>query len=84
MSRNLISIKTNFFFFSSSSDPVASKLSRMAQVYENVCRLCAFKYIIPGLLIFSPEGIQHGLQQKIHECLQFTASNLKIITKFNY
>lgn len=35
------------------------------------CRLCAFKCMQPGLMIFSAEGVLRDIPKKIEECLQF-------------
>lgn len=39
-----------------------------------LCRLCAFKCLMPGTVIFSAEGMLRDIQRKIHECLQFLVS----------
>lgn len=41
----------------------------MAEVSYYLCRLCAFKCLMPGIMVFSAEGLLNDIPRKIHECL---------------
>lgn len=44
----------------------------MAEVSYYLCRLCAFKCLMPGIMVFSAEGLLNDIPRKIHECLHLT------------
>lgn len=51
---------------------------RMAETNYFLCRLCAFKCLMPGVVIYSAEGLLDDVPKKIQECLQLTVSSLAI------
>lgn len=44
----------------------------MAEVSYYLCRLCAYKCVMPGTMVFSAEGLLNDIPRKIQECLQLT------------
>lgn len=52
----------------------------MAEVSYYLCRLCAFKCLMPGTMVFSAEGLLNDIPRKIHECLQLTVCVASILS----
>lgn len=50
---------------------IVTNSQRRYEMTYYLCRLCAFKCLMPGIMIFSAEGMLRDIQRKIQECLQF-------------